>query len=57
MFNAAQFIGSGFEYTIRGSGNYFKVSIMGRRLPGWFKSLEAAHERVMRSFKIYLKSK
>ena len=54
MFNATKFMGTGFQYSIRGTENTgFVVTVLGRKL-GWYKTLALAQNRVEKSFKVYM---
>ena len=56
-FNAVNFIGSGFEYTLRGteSGGYYVNTCLSKRKQ-WYPTLEAAHAAINHAFKVYKKN-
>ena len=57
-FNSTMFIGSGFEYSLRGteSSGYTVTTILSSR-KRHFKTLEEAHDGIMRSFRVFMAQK
>ena len=55
MWNPVKTIGTGFEYSVVGSQNSgYRFTVMGRRNPEWFKTLEGVHKRLELAFRIYM---
>lgn len=57
-FNATMFIGTGFEYSLRGneSEGFTVVTCLSTR-KRHYRTLDEAHDGVMRSFKVYQSQK
>lgn len=54
-FNAVKFINTGFEYSLRGneSEGFVVVTILSSR-KRHYRTLNEAHEGIMRSFKVFM---
>ena len=54
-FNATMFMGTGFEYSLRGteSSGYIVTTILSTR-KRHYKTLEEAHEGILRSFRVFM---
>ena len=55
MFNAVKFINTGFEYSLRGneSEGFVVVTCLSSR-KRHYRTLNEAHEGIMRSFKVFM---